>query len=438
MTSIRYIGLDAHRKSVRACIRGADDAVAYEADLECTRQALEAFAQEHLHPGDHLALESTFHSWAIADVLEPHVAKIVVSNPVATKAIASSKVKTDKVDARVLSQLLRVGYLPEVWIPDPETRLLRTLCARRASLVSDMVRLKNRIHGVRARNLVPRPKGEIFDAKGRAWLAALDLPEHAALQTASDLRLLALAQAELEEHDRTLVVRAWDDPRVKLLITMPGVDVTVALAVLAALGDVSRFPDGNRLAAYLGLAPSTRQSGEHCYHGPITKRGNAKARWLLIQAAQHLARHPGPLGVFFRRIAGRKNRNVAVVATARKLAVVAWHMLTTGEPYRYAQPKPTQDKLARFRVRATGAKRKTGPAKGAAAAPRDGVRKRTFPGLPELFASEGLPQPATPKPAEHRALAQMGVLGFAAQVRKGQRRRVAIQASRTRRRHRPV
>jgi transposase len=334
----------------------------------------------------------------------------------ATKAIAQSKVKTDKIDARVLSELLRIGYLPEVWTPDQNTRELRGLCARRASLVSDCVRLKNRIHGVLAKCLIPRPS-EVFDMKGRRWLASLDVPEWAQRQIQSDLRLLTLTEHELEEYDKVLVTRAWEDPRVKLLITMPGVDVTVALAILAALGDIDRFRDGNHLAAYLGLVPSTYQSGDHCYHGRITKRGNGKARWLLIQAAQHLGTHPGPLGVFFRRIAGRKNRNVAVVATARKLAVIAWHMLTRNEPYRYAQPAPTQNKLARFRVRATGVKRKTGPRKGTAQAPRTGVRKRTFPGLPELYASEGLPPTTTTlKPAEKKALEQMRVLQFVEQA----------------------
>ena len=89
---------------------------------------------------------------------------------------------------------------------------------------------------------------------------------------------------------------------------------------------------------------------------------------MLIQAAQHLRLHPGPLGVFFRRLAKKKNYNVAVVATARKLAVIAWHMLTNDEPYRYAQPTPTQAKLSRLRVKATGEVRKTGPKKGFAAA----------------------------------------------------------------------
>jgi transposase len=248
MNSIRYIGLDVHRKSVRACIRDAKDDIVLEKDVECTREGLEAFAREHLRSTDHLALEATFHSWSIVEVLSPFVQKVVVSNPMATKAIAQSKVKTDKIDARVLSELLRIDYLPEVWTPDKRTRELRTLCARRARLVSDLVRIKNRIHGVLAKCLVPRPS-EIFDAKGRQWLACLELPEWASGQIQSDLRLLTLTELELEEHDEVLVKGAWPDPRVKLLITMPGVDVTVALTLLAALGDVGRVRDGHRAAA---------------------------------------------------------------------------------------------------------------------------------------------------------------------------------------------
>lgn len=417
MNSIRYVGLDVHRKTVQACIRAADDSILFEKGFECTREALQAFAKEHLFAQDHIALEATFHSWSIVDEIAPFVGKVIVSNPMATKAIAQSKVKTDKIDARVLSQLLRIGYLPEVWTPTSQTRELRNLCARRATLVSDLVRLKNRIHGVLAKCLVPRPEGDTFDPKGRRWLAGLDLPDWAGRQIGSDLKLLALTETELEEHDRILVAGAWSDPRVKLLITMPGVDVTVALAVLAALGDITRFTDGHHLAAYFGLVPSTRQSADHCYHGPITKRGNGRARWLLIQAAQHLATHPGPLGVFFRRILGRKNRNVAVVATARKLAVIAWHMLTSQEPYRYALPRPTQEKLARFRVRATGAKRKTGPKKGTPqpAHRGTGLRLRTTPALADVYAGEGVPEgtPMDKLPtAEIRTLKEHGALEF--------------------------
>ena len=138
---------------------------------------------------------------------------------------------------------------------------------------------------------------------------------------------------------------------------------------MAALGDVKRFPDADRAAAYLGLVPSTHQSGQHCYHGRITKQGASHARWMLVQAAQQVGRHPGPLGLFFRRLARKKNRNVAVVATARKLITIAWHMLMNNEPYRYAQPKTMEAKFSRLRIRATGRKTKAAPPKGNRAPP---------------------------------------------------------------------
>jgi transposase len=439
MNSIRFVGLDVHRESVRACIRDPEGHIVAEMSLGCTREELESFAKSRLTHDDVVVLEATFHTWAIVDVLGPHVARVVVSNPMATKAMVQSKIKTDKVDARSLSELLRSNSLPLVWAPDAKTRDRRTACARRSGLVSDLVRIKNRIHGALAKALVPKRRGDLFDRSGRAWLASLELPDWARAQIDSDLRFLALAERELQEHDKTLVLLAWDDPRVKLLMTMPGVDMTVALAVIAVLGDIDRFGDGEHLAAYLGLVPTVTQSGNHCYYGHITKRGNGRARWLLIQAAQHLAKHPGPLGVFFRRLASRKNRNVAVVATARKLAVIAWHMLRNNEPYRYAQPAPTANKLSRLRVRATGARRRTGPAKGSAQPGHRGTgqRTRTVQSLKAIYSSEGLPE-TTPaeklKAAEIRTLQQQRIMQFVEELQREhsipRNRRVAAQTDR--------
>jgi transposase len=134
--------------------------------------------------------------------------------------------------------------------------------------------------------------------------------------------------------------------------------------MLSVLGEVERFHDADHAASYLGLVPSTHQSGKRCYHGPITKQGHRHARSLLVQAAHQVADHPGPLGAFFRRVAKRRGYNVAVVATVRKLVVIAWHMLKANEPYRYAQPQTVEYKLEQLRVTATGEKRKRGYAKG--------------------------------------------------------------------------
>ena len=411
---IRFVGLDIHKRIVQACLLDEAGHVLGQQRFSLSRQSLFDFAQRQLTPEDRVAVEATTNTWAVVAVLKPHVAEVVVSNPLTTKAIASAKVKTDKVDALVLAQLLRCDFLPRVWEPDQATQEIRRLTSRRASLVADRTTVKNRLHAVLAQRLITYPGPDLFARVGLAWLRALDIDAEGRQLLDSDLRLLAHVEAEIANLEKLLIPRAYADPRVKLLMTLPGVDYTVAQTLLGALGDIGRFQDGDHTAAYLGLVPSTKQSAERCYHGPITKHGNGHARWLLVQAAQHVAKHPGPLGVFFRRLAKRKNRNIAVVATARKLVVIAWHLLTKKEPYRYAQPLSTQGKLQRLRVKATGAKRKSGPSKGTPAGPKlaPGIHSRTAKPLAQVCAEEGLPPPSVPPPGEARTLTQSATTDY--------------------------
>ena len=159
------------------------------------RRTLEQFATKVLRPTDHVALEATTNCWAVADVLRPHVAKVVVSNPMATKAIAQAKVKTDKVDAYVLAQLLRCDFLPEVWQPDEATRRLRELTGRRSALVSQRTMMRNRIHSVLAMRLVETPL-RLFNAAGLHWLKTVPLDDQARLLVDSDLRQLEFLQEQ--------------------------------------------------------------------------------------------------------------------------------------------------------------------------------------------------------------------------------------------------
>jgi transposase len=415
---VRYVGLDVHKRVVEACLVDHAGTVVHRERFALSRRTLETFATKVLRPADHVALEATTNCWAVADALGPHVARVLVSNPMATKAIAQAKVKTDKVDAHVLAQLLRCDFLPEVWQPDEATRRLRELTGRRSALVGQRTAMRNRIHSVLAMRLVEAPK-ELFNAEGLEWLGAVELDEQGRMLVNSDLRQLEFLQQEIDLLDNELARRGYSSEAVKLLMTLPGVDATTALAILAAWGDFTRFPDGDHAASYLGLVPSTKQSANQCYHGPITKRGNSQARWMLIEAAQHLDKHPGPLGHFFRRLCRKKNRNVAVVAAARKLAVIGWHMLTNGEPYRYAIPRTTETKLARLRVRATGERRQGGMPKGQKAKPtRPGQPggSRTIKSLAAVCQSEGLPSPQPLAPGERRTVQTAGAEAFVAQI----------------------
>ena len=417
-----FAGLDVHKKEIEAVVLDQAGNILLSQRLPTQRETLQAFARQHLH-GCRVALEANPNCWAIVALLQPLVEEVVVSNPLRTRAIAEAKVKTDRVDALVLAQLLRCDYLPRVRCPEEETRQMRQRSTERANLSADRTRIKNRIHAVLHQRLIEPPVEDLFSKRGRAWLHALALDETGAATLGRQLRQPALIEEELAALDQQLAEAAYQQPPVKLLLTLPGVDVTVAQTIVAALGDVTRFADADRAAAYLGLVPSTRQSGEHCYHGRITKQGASHARWMLVQAAQQVGRHPGPLGVFFRRLAQRKNRNVAVVATARKLVTVARHMLKNNEPYRYAQPKTVDAKLSRLRIRVTGRKKKGGAAKGQprSASYGSGQRTRVVPSLDTLYAEEQLPPIASLAPGEQAMLERQQVDAYARRIRQTQR-----------------
>jgi transposase len=417
-----FAGLDVHQKEVEAVVIGDTGEILVRERVATQRQALEGFAQRHLREC-RVALEATTNTWAMVAILEPLVAEVVVSNPLRTRAIAAAKIKTDKVDALVLAQLLRADYLPRVWSPDEATRRMRQRSSERANLSADRTRLKNRIHAVLHQRLIQPPMKDLFSKAGMQWLAHLPLDPAGQQTLERQLRQLAQVEAEFQLLDDELASHAYQHPQIKLLMSLPGIDYAVAEAILAVLGDIARFAEADRAAAYFGLVPSTHQSGAHCYHGPITKQGSCHGRWMLIQAAQHAARHPGPLGVFFRRLAKKKNRNVAVVATARKLVTLAWHMLKNNEPYRYAQPKTVEAKYSRLRVRVSG-KKKSGGAKGQKrpASYGSGTRTRAVPALDRIYAGEGLP-PIIDAVAsgEQKMLERHRVAEYAAHIRQSHR-----------------
>jgi transposase len=173
--SRRCIGLDVHRDFAQVAI-WQDGLVRQAGRIDTTPEALRLFAGS-LAPTDEVALEATGNTHAIVRLLQDHVARVVVSNPQKTRAIAEAKVKTDKVDAAVLAELLAADYLPGVWLSDDATHALRRQVARRANIVRQRTRLKNQVQAILHRNLIPRcPAADLFGHKGRRWLAEQSLP----------------------------------------------------------------------------------------------------------------------------------------------------------------------------------------------------------------------------------------------------------------------
>jgi transposase len=332
------IGLDIHRAFAEAVV-WQDGKLKRLGRVDVRRDRLAAFAAT-LSKDDVVVVEATGNASAVAAVIGPHVKRVVIANPKQVRIIAHAKIKTDTIDAGVLAQLYASGFLPEVWVADEPTQALRRQVTRRNQIVRQRSRLKNIIQSILHAHLIPScPHQDLCGSKGRAWLGEQVLPEDERLAVERHLREFDRLGDDLKVIERDLARSALADESVTRLMTIPGVDMVVALALMAAIGDVERFEAPQKLVSYLGLNPSVRQSGPGpAYHGRITKQGRGHARGMLVEAAWAAARAPGPLRAFFLRVRARRGQHVAAVATARKLAVLIWHLLRKGESYLWARP----------------------------------------------------------------------------------------------------
>jgi transposase len=348
----RCIGLDVHREFAQVAV-WEDGRVRDAGQVSIVGEALRVFA-DSLGPEDEVAVEATCNTHAIVRAIESHVARVVVSNPMKTRAIAEAKVKTDKVDAAVLAELLAADYLPSVWVADQDTQALRRQVNRRDQLVRQRTRLKNQVQAILHRNLVERcPFSDLFGVKGRSWLSDQHLPTDEQFAVQALVRQLDFHAQELRIIDSALGRIALERPEVRRLMTIPGVDATVALSLVAAVGDFCRFRTPEQLVSYLGLNPSVKQSGgKAANHGRITKNGRAHARGMLVEAAFSASQIPGPLRAFYQRVRARRGTQIAIVATARKLVVLCWTMIERGEDYAFARQSLTDKKLRALELRA--------------------------------------------------------------------------------------
>jgi transposase len=348
---VRAVALDVHRDFCEVAIV-AEGRVRSAGRVPTRPEALELFARS-LDPRDWVTLEVTGNAWAIARILEGHVARVIVVSPTDT-GIRQARAKTDRLDARTLAKLLWAGELDGVWAPDERIRAMRRRLARRTQLVQARTRAKNEVHAALMRCLKDRPPAsDLFGVKGRRWLAEQDLPVCERETVDSAVRQVDFLDTEIAQVEQRIAADALGWPEVTRLMTVPGVNVVVAATFMAAVGDIRRFPDRRKLTAYLGLDPRVRQSGAApAAHGHISKQGSVSARHALVEACWSTVRQPGPIAGFYQRIRARRGHSIAIVASARKLACLFWCLLTRGEDYAFAQPSLTKKKMRRLELQA--------------------------------------------------------------------------------------
>src|SRR3954467_2725882 len=317
----RAIGLDVHRDFcvVAICEEGE---VRTGARVPSTPEGLAVLA-ESLLGSDRVALEVTGSCWEVARILEAHVDRVIVVSPDDT-GIAQARAKSDRLDARTLARLLWSGELESVWMPDERCRVLRRRLARREQLVHSRTRAKNEIQAVLQRRLQGKPPcSDLFGGKGRRWLAGLELPLEERESVDAGIRHIDFLDAEIAAVERLIAQQALNWPEIRRLMTVPGVNLIGPPTFIAAIGHADRFLTSRKLVASLGLDPKVRQSGEApARSGKISKRGSAAARGAVVEAAWSVVGQPGPLHAFYARTRARRGHGKAIVATARKLAVL--------------------------------------------------------------------------------------------------------------------
>lgn len=255
------------------------------------------------------------------------------------KAIAAGKHASDRLDARKIADLVRMDWIPQVWMAPPETRALRAVLRYRNLVVRQAVQVKNRMaavrmeHGVEYSKQKLHRKGYFQDLLGRLE----EVPE--AVQD-----LLRSSRHELEwfaATQRRLLRERKGQPalarRVALLQTIPGVGEVTALTWALEIGDPHRFASARRVLSYCGLTAALQESAGKAWRQPLSKKRHGRLQTVLIEAARLAVRYSEPLRALYERCKQRRHAGAAAVAVARKLAAYLLAVDKSGQPF---QPRP--------------------------------------------------------------------------------------------------
>ncbi len=233
---MRFFGIDVHLEFCEVAVAEGGK-VSQAGRIASTPEAIKEFARG-LGSEDQVVLDASGSVMAIARILrESNVGRVIVSSAAQTRAISHARVKSDRFDAAMLARLLSAGMLSEVWVPDEATLALRRRVARRSALVRARTRIKNEVHAVVMRCLLGCPPvSDLFGRKGRVWLAEQTLPEEEAETVAGCLRQIDFLDSEIALLDQKIAEQALTWPGLCRLLTIPGVDIGTAAAVIAAVG----------------------------------------------------------------------------------------------------------------------------------------------------------------------------------------------------------
>jgi len=328
------IGVDYHPSDQYIAFADAETGEIGERRLNHRDGEAEKFYRELKQRGVsvRVGMEATGYSRWFERLLAELGIEVWIGDAAKIKTKRVRKQKTDRNDAQLLLKLLLENNFPRVWVPSPENRDLRQLLWHRHRLVQMRTRIMNQLQAL-AMNEGQRRKKKLWSDQGRAQLEKLPLATWASRRRQDLLELLDRMNPPIEELTRAAEQEAKKWPEALRLMTHPGVGPLTALAFVLIIGTPERFHCGKQIGSYVGLIPSEDSSAGHQRLGHITKQGSSLLRFLLGEAAQAAARCDADWRRRYVHLAMRRQRNIAKVAMARRLAVRLYWMWRNGWAY---------------------------------------------------------------------------------------------------------
>lgn len=328
----RYMAMDIHREYILVGAWNEEK----EWILTPRRVSIERFpewAKKNIGEGDIVVLETTTNVWATYDIVVPLASRVLVANAAEVDEIAKARVKTDKEDIKKLLKLLVGGIVPEVWVPPMEVRELRAFISYRGRLVKTSAMIRNRLQSLLHKHNLKMSETGLLDQAW--WEVQKDISPLEKMQIRQELALLQevekLKLAVDEELQRQSTGALWGKPALQLM-QLPGVGYIVAMTVLSAIGDISRFESAKKLVGYAGIGAGVHDSGKTHKDKKITKKGRRELRWAMVEAAWRAVRmSPFWKAEYEKYLSRLRKKNQAIVVIARKLLVAIWHVLSKEE-----------------------------------------------------------------------------------------------------------
>ena len=331
-----YIGADLHKNTCYLTIMDKDGDIKKRTEISTDTDEVSRFFTPYKDA--HIAVESTMNWMPFYETVESLGLHVNLSNPLQTKAIASARIKNDKVDSKILAELLRTRFLPTAYIQPRDIRDLKELVRQRVSYVELRTRIKNKIHSVLFKTNTKHSFSNLYGVSGMEFLRAVKVRKIYREELNRYLITLNLLNTQIDELSVAIKKTAQLDYDCQLLMTIPGISFYSALVIKSEIGDIARFANANKLCSYAGLVPSTYASADKIRMGKITKRGSKWLRKVLIDAVTLRKGKPNKFSVFYLKLKKNKGTGKAKVAAARKLCTVIFAMLTDKQPFKEFVP----------------------------------------------------------------------------------------------------